>query len=699
MNKVKFSLFALVAIFAASCVADPVMEGEGVVDVKNPIAKIINSSEGAAAGELILYVDEETADAWTVSTTRSGNAQLDALAEELGVESIAPVFNMNINGDAKRAQGMHRWFIVEFDEEADMEQVAQKFAAVSSVKRVQYCSTIERPDVKAVPVPADAVAQTRAGEEFFNDEMLALQWHYNNKGQQSLFPGAKEGEDIGAYGAWNYTTGNPQIVVAVVDEGVNYTHPDLAANMWVNQAEANGTDGVDDDGNGYVDDIHGLNAVKLHGNISWNVPAWNAKGKYIGDSGHGTHVAGTVAAVNNNGIGVCGVAGGDGSGNGVRIMSIQIFDGDDRGDLYTNSKGIEYAADNGACILQNSWGYDSENGPQSDSGYSLHDYYGIECTALRYFQSQSGCPQVMDGNVVIFAAGNEAHPSANYPSAYNEFISVTAYAPDGNPTVYTNYGPGCNVAAPGGESEVIGSQGFKDYGCVLSTLPADCPDPSKSDGGNIVLYGEDYGYMQGTSMACPHVSGIAALVLSYAVENGIHLTNTQLYDVITSSVRNVDNGLTGSVERHEAYLDQNGNYKIRAYQFNLDLYKGKVGTGKLDATLAIMNLRGATCAPVVVGEEYELSLGKLIGTGDINVTVLKEFVISDDVKTRLGITTLDFFSNKIYIKCTKPGIGVMTVKYIAGGNSVGGGSTTGGKLMEKEIVIISRENNDNGAWL
>jgi hypothetical protein len=181
-------------------------------------------------------------------------------------------------------------------------------------------------------------------------------------------------------------------------------------------------------------------------------------------------------------------------------------------------------------------------------------------------------------------------------------------------------------------------------------------------------------------------------VLSYALDNGIHITNTQLYDILTSSVRNIDNQLEGYVMRN--YYDRNKT----PYKFYLDSYKGKMGTGKLDATLAIMNLRGATCVPVNVGEEFALKLGEVIGTGDFNITMMREYVVDEDVKARLDMT-VDYFNNTIYIKCKKPGIGVITVRYIAGGNAVGGGSTNGGKLMEKEIVIIARDNNDNGAWL
>ena len=665
MNKTKVFLLALAGLFAVSCATDNVDKGESADVAAVAAKKFVNTSNEAVQGELIIYVDNDAADrlAMAECATRSGSA-VDAVASQIGATSIEPVFNLRVNGDVKRARGMHRWFTVTFPESVDLEVAAQSLAALKSVERVQFATRVIAPKAAITEVDPAEFAQTRSEELPFNDPMLSKQWHYRNLGFPETYPGAKAGADINLFPAWEITAGRKDVIVAVVDEGVCYTHEDLVDNMWVNEAEANGTEGVDDDENGYVDDVHGYNFAH-NGRVTWTRQ---------GDQGHGTHVAGTVAAVNNNGIGVSGVAGGTGNGDGVKIMSCQILSGGKDAGAGGTAKAVEYAADMGACILQNSWGFQAgqiANDSQFENGQT-----GVELEAFHYFMETQNSP-ALEGGIVIFAAGNDGKAVAGYPAAYNEIIAVTAIAPDGLPTYYTCYDRGCNVAAPGGE---YAPTTWAEPGCVLSLLPND-----------------KYGFSQGTSMACPHVSGIAALAISYALDNNIVLTLPELKDIIVSSVNNLNPYLTGFKTN------------VSGGTLNLASYNNKMGTGLIDAYRVLMAVRGTKCIALPVGEEVIVNIASYIGDGTNDKIKMLESEISQEVIDALGIENIKWMGGKLMLTCTKPGSALVTLKYVAGGTNVGGGQITGGMETQQEFAFVARygvtydegtlEPNTPGGWL
>ena len=669
MNKTKVFLLALAGLFAVSCATDNVDKKESADVAAVAAKKFVNTSNEALQGELIIYVDEAVADMLRGAecATRSGSV-LDAVAAEIGATSIEPVFNLNVNGDVKRARGMHRWFTLSFPDTVELQAAAERLANVKEVSRIQFATTILRPEATAVEADPAQCAATRSEDMPMDDPMLYKQWHYRNLGLQETHPQAKAGADVNLFPAWEITKGRRDIIVAVVDEGVCYEHEDLVDNMWVNEAEANGQEGVDDDGNGYVDDVHGYNFAH-NGRVSWTRTK---------DSGHGTHVAGTVAAVNNNGIGVSGVAGGSGNGDGVRIMSCQILSGDKDAGAGGTAKAVEYAADMGACILQNSWGFGA--GQIANDSAFANGSTSVELEAFHYFMATQNNPN-LEGGIIIFAAGNDGKAVAGYPAAYNEIIAVTAIGPDGLPTYFTNYDRGCNVAATGGEYAPVT---WAEPGLVLSTVPT-----------NIAKSG--YAYMQGTSMACPHVSGIAALALSYAMDNGIVLTLKELKDIIVSSVVNINPSLTGFKTN------------VSGGTLNLASYNGKMGTGLIDAYKVLMAVRGTKCIALPVGEEVIVNVSSYIGDGTNDKIKMLESEISQEVIDALGIENIKWMGGKLMLTCTRPGTALVTLKYVAGGNNVGGGQITGGMETQQEFAFVARygvtydegtlEPNTPGGWL
>ena len=543
----------------------------------NGRAVVIGVPENALPGQILFKVSPNYA-----STKASGGMDVEEhlLVPDLGDIKFERLFPACGRFEKRtREAGLDRWFIADFSRDVPVAKVAEYLSSSENVETVEYSRALE--------VASFPFNESERSQEY--------QWHYNNTGR--VFTSSTvAGADARVYDAWQLCTGSPDVIVAVIDQGVKFDHEDLAANMWKNPGEIAGN-GIDDDENGYIDDIYGYNFIDNNGTITFSE-----------ENSHGTHVAGTISAVNNNGIGVNGIAGGSGKGDGVRIMTLETLgtaaNGTSGGGLGASARAMKYAADNGAVISQNSWGYAS--GALSGGDWNKGNYSAMK-EAIDYFIQYAGLDEngeqvgPMAGGIVIFAAGNDASELTEYPAADPKVVSVAATSYKGTPSYYTNFGKWVSMCAPGGD-EVMDA----NYGGVYSTVVA-------ADGSS------SYGSMQGTSMACPHVSGACALAVSYyyGADKRKGLTADMLRGALLGSCKPIDPFCTAA-------------------------YAGKMGVGSLDTyrlLLTVGMMEGIPSVSLKVGETRTLDLKEyFLGVSAIAYSCTDSSVV--EVSVSKGVLTL-----------------------------------------------------------
>ncbi|MFQ5797155.1 MAG: S8 family serine peptidase [Bacteroidota bacterium] len=351
--------------------------------------------------------------AGTLGKSTIGVAALDAAMEPYGVRQVRRMFPHHQPSQDRKKVDLSRFVIVEYSSPVDPASLAKELGTNPAVEYAEpkYVSYIEK-------IP--------------NDSLYWNQWHLPK---------------IQAPEAWDITQGSSDIVIAIVDSGTDWNHPDLSADIWINPGDTS-RDGIDNDNNGYVDDVVGWDFSGADFRSPDNDPSPG--------NPHGTHVAGIASAVTDNALGVAGV------GFQCRLMPVKTTsDTPEETLILFGYEGIVYAADNGADVINCSWG--------------SSDFSQVSRDIIQYATDK--------GSLVVGAAGNESSSADHYPSGYPHALSVASVGTTDKKSSFTNFGTGIDVTAPGET--------------ILSTVP-------------------NRGYQSagwsGTSMAAPIAAGIAALV-------------------------------------------------------------------------------------------------------------------------------------------------------------------------------------------
>ena len=491
-NFAKYCVAALVAV--ACTVQEPTLEQAPTTSEPVSVGVPANTVSVEFSDDLVAVIEAELAGGGTIPT-KAG--ELSTVLQELGASHMERVFpDAGPFEPRTRKAGLHRFYVVTLSDDIPVTKAAAGLSEVPGVLSAHA----------PLPIRLRAV---------FDDPLLSNQWHLINTGT----PGA----DVNVQPVWEkYCVGSNKVIVSVIDEPVDPTHPDLQGNLWTDEE---GHTGYNFARNNYDLTIRPLN-------------------NGTGDVGHGTHVAGVISAVNNNGTGVSGLAGGNFAAGvqGVLLQSCAIFSGNKYANNGNTAEAIKWGADHGAVISQNSWGYSADDNndgivsPAEEKKYkSMNiDMFPEYKAAIDYFIRYAGCDNEgnqlpdspMKGGLVFFACGNEDIDWDVF-STYEPVVAVGAFDYKGDKTFYSNYGDFVDIAAPGG-----GAENRTDV--IWSTVPN-----SIQSSGYAGIDPQGYAWV-GTSMACPHASGAAALIVSYFGGEGF--TADDCKDILFSGLGDVIGG-------------------------------------------------------------------------------------------------------------------------------------------------------------